>query len=548
MWCYIYFVFVVNSPEFNTGPHILPLSELIPQRQNCRTIKATDQFGLTIVQPGTGYSKPSSPVAVPDSVRRPPAVQHLLEMSQTHVAPAPSAPAAPPRLPPAFHGEQTSVYVSTVLVNHKVAKLKAELLSIAYVFPTTHLRWKALRPERALPRPIRDETDGEAKADAEGGSSDGAAPAPAPVATSDGAAPAPAPVATSDGAAPAPAPADTSDGAAPAPAPADTPSDTGNSSKEPVVATSRDTEAETTGDETGHASGSEAEAEAEAESDDDEEEEEEVPSGLYPGNFDEFLNCVQAAEGPSALMRCVLMLEDVLPEVALVGFNPRLLPGLGAGADTGVSTAAVGVRIFALDRSLKYEDCMLDLRVVGKFAPRTQFVPKCVFTAGCMKPWCHQGRCGVPPRQDQQAVADAFSRYEPIPEVAIHPSRVSMALVYPRSQMVGSHVTEARQQTNDRRQSRGERDAGPRVLVPGSNYFSNLEKMKILASQQEQTKRRGYLNSDSEDEMEESDEESEADEESDDEGGRRLTRFDVDHDDINPAPPRAELIMRSAWV
>jgi hypothetical protein len=166
-----------------------------------------------------------------------------------------------------------------------------------------------------------------------------------------------------------------------------------------------------------------------------------------------------------------------------------------------------------------------------------------------MKPWCHQGRCGVPPRQGQAAV-DSFSRYEPVPEVAVHPSLLSSALVYPPSQMVGGHATEARQQSSDRRQSRGERETGPRVLVPGSNYFLNLEKSRMQQQQataQEQSRRRGFGNSDSEEEMEDSDEESDAGS-SDDEGGRRLTRFDVDHDDINPLPPRHEHILRTAWV
>ena len=345
-----------------------------------------------------------------------------------------------------------NLHVSFVLVPHKLAKLKAELLSIFYIIPENQLRWDNISPDHRLPYPVPD-------------------------------------LSTED--------------------------NVNNNNNGP----------------------------------------------RFLVNSDDFLLCVQMASDAESVMKCILVLEDLFPERALFGYNPRLLPTVSSKTQSKtspsekVSIAAVGVRLFALDRMIKYEDIMVDLRTCGKFRPRTHFAPKCMFCAHCVKSWGHTGRCGVPAGRGNNP--ELFSRYDPIPDIGVDPGRITVPLSYPATQQgpTGPHANHAHSSVEARynmnlerhRHSMGTSGGGnSRHIVPGSNYFTKLDRMSAAVSS---NKRKSFINSDSEEEDEDgedTDEESEDD--TDDEEDKVITRYDIDHDDITPVLPRHDLIVRSGWI
>lgn len=308
--------------------------------------------------------------------------------------------------------------------------------------------------------------------------------------------------------------------------------------------------------------------------------------GRSLSNTDDFLAVVQEAATAADLMKCVLYLESILPERAVSCCRAGKLPDLNPQCDKagGISTAAVAVRLYALDRNIRYENIQLDLRENSsrKYRTRVHFVPKCMLSANCVKPWCHIGRCGVPIPSAKSSgthsvwsgtneAGEVFSRYEPIPNIGVDPAKILVPLMYPPSQqgstistviggangvaIAGNNMMQQQRLNNMYGAGYGSTGLNRGDVVPGSNYFANLALRNKLLQEQHRKKKRGFIaDSEEEDEDEgESSDESLDELDSDDSDAedalpQKITRFDVDHDDLVPFTPRYEDVSNAAWV
>lgn len=128
--------------------------------------------------------------------------------------------------------------------------------------------------------------------------------------------------------------------------------------------------------------------------------------GNSESNMATFMDSVQNASGPQELLDCVIFFEKSIVPAALFQHVKCHLP------TTATSAANVAMRLFALDRSIRYEDINnLNLPCLGKYKPRVQFVPRCVLSSTCSKPLGHGGRCNVGFEND-------FSRFLEVSENA----------------------------------------------------------------------------------------------------------------------------------
>ena len=104
--------------------------------------------------------------------------------------------------------------------------------------------------------------------------------------------------------------------------------------------------------------------------------------------FDRFVAQIQDATTPQDLIELVLQLETLLPAYLLQHYRRAALPSEACC----VSLAAV--RIFGLDRALRYEDVNIQPQTWRfKQTPRTKFSPRCLVQDNCTKAFCHTGRC-----------------------------------------------------------------------------------------------------------------------------------------------------------
>ena len=88
-----------------------------------------------------------------------------------------------------------------------------------------------------------------------------------------------------------------------------------------------------------------------------------------------------------------------MPPYALPASYPRK-----SLASKAATSAVVALRIFTLDRCLRYEDFPLFPKAVipGKI-PRTKYSPRCSISPTCNKAFCHTSRCSTP--------MEGFSRF-----------------------------------------------------------------------------------------------------------------------------------------
>ena len=103
---------------------------------------------------------------------------------------------------------------------------------------------------------------------------------------------------------------------------------------------------------------------------------------------------VRSAGSAKELFEVVNFILSAIPAAYLVDFDINKLPR------SSTSLAAVAVRIYAIDRALKYEDWKgieQSITVSDKpFRPRVSFCPRCVGTVTCVRFLCHEGRCSNP--------------------------------------------------------------------------------------------------------------------------------------------------------
>jgi hypothetical protein len=125
---------------------------------------------------------------------------------------------------------------------------------------------------------------------------------------------------------------------------------------------------------------------------------------------DRLLPRVQEAQDASDMMDILLFVESIIPATALLGFDQRKLP---CKAQT---LAEVAVRLYTLDRSLRYDDFKgMPACLVGEekpFRPRTNFAPRCLRSPLCVRHLGHEGtcqisrdpKCRIPPLDDSKVL------------------------------------------------------------------------------------------------------------------------------------------------
>ncbi len=107
--------------------------------------------------------------------------------------------------------------------------------------------------------------------------------------------------------------------------------------------------------------------------------------------IEKFVNGVLGAVTAQQLMDQAVMLEGAIPPAFTFIYNR----GLG-GPTTTNCLGAVALRIFTIDRSLRYDDMrgVEALSSACSYKLRTQFAPRCFLSASCNRSMCHGGKCG----------------------------------------------------------------------------------------------------------------------------------------------------------
>ena len=103
-----------------------------------------------------------------------------------------------------------------------------------------------------------------------------------------------------------------------------------------------------------------------------------------------YVEAVQVAVTPEEVMKLIMLLEDLVPSYVLYNYPRLSLPLYGD------SISSIAVRLYALDRYVRYEDLPLikfNEVLNGSYYPRTKYSPRCILSVNCMKSLCHGGRC-----------------------------------------------------------------------------------------------------------------------------------------------------------
>jgi hypothetical protein len=127
-----------------------------------------------------------------------------------------------------------------------------------------------------------------------------------------------------------------------------------------------------------------------------------------------YVSSVVAANTAEELYDCVVALENMIPSAfVLVCENKKQLPNRGSsGARRAVTTSTVALRLYALDRSLCYDELKgAELAAAGcAHKLRYIYTPKCMQTPNCTRELCHSGKCS-------QITEQASRMIEPVDRV-----------------------------------------------------------------------------------------------------------------------------------
>jgi hypothetical protein len=118
----------------------------------------------------------------------------------------------------------------------------------------------------------------------------------------------------------------------------------------------------------------------------EDEEQEEVEDYVYTTS--DFVQSVQEATSYEDMLFLIDKLEHSLGPETLPFYKGEVICPLSECA------ADVAMRLYTLDRALRYEDLQLNLTMhtVG-YRPRTQYTPRCVIAPECSRPLAHSGKC-----------------------------------------------------------------------------------------------------------------------------------------------------------
>eukprot|EP01041_Mallomonas_annulata_P002458 gene2458-4777_t len=108
-------------------------------------------------------------------------------------------------------------------------------------------------------------------------------------------------------------------------------------------------------------------------------------------SFEYFQKRLLEVQTSQELLELTLLLEEALPAYILPSYSKKSLPC------TALCSSTVAMRIFALDRAIRYEDLKIEnLNDAGRGrVPRTKYSPRCLLSSICTKAFCHTGRCST---------------------------------------------------------------------------------------------------------------------------------------------------------
>jgi hypothetical protein len=106
-------------------------------------------------------------------------------------------------------------------------------------------------------------------------------------------------------------------------------------------------------------------------------------------SIDLFVNAVLNATTAPQLMEATLVFEAAIPSSMLFTYPRHTMTA------TGHTLAAVAVRIYSIDRALRYDDIKgVEVQsAICTYKLRTQFAPRCLLAASCTRFMCHGGKC-----------------------------------------------------------------------------------------------------------------------------------------------------------
>ena len=126
-------------------------------------------------------------------------------------------------------------------------------------------------------------------------------------------------------------------------------------------------------------------------------------------NNERIMSLIQSARTPQELLDVLVEVEEAIPKIYKYTLNDEALPST---ADT---CAALAVRIYVLDRRIRYEE-IKEVEKQGmdrQYRPRYQFSPRCLMSSSCNKFLSHAGKC----LQDSPLLTGTGSRIPDINDV-----------------------------------------------------------------------------------------------------------------------------------
>jgi hypothetical protein len=107
--------------------------------------------------------------------------------------------------------------------------------------------------------------------------------------------------------------------------------------------------------------------------------------------LDKLIRQVQDAQTPEELLTVIQAQDQLIPFGLLLGYNLSTLPYSAS------TIADVAIRVYALDRALRYEEMKgMDACLIGAertIRPRIHFCPRCALHPNCVRFFHHDGSC-----------------------------------------------------------------------------------------------------------------------------------------------------------
>lgn len=152
---------------------------------------------------------------------------------------------------------------------------------------------------------------------------------------------------------------------------------------------------------------------------------------------DRFVSRIQNAMTATELFECVIAFEQALPLPWMLDYESLKQGQQNRGNE--VLTSFVALRLFTLDRAIRYEDIAGIESIATKivYRPRTQFVPRCMISVNCRLCLNHPTKCTSSPDQSSRfpEISDAIqsvmmSQQPYVPPVTTRPGLPAAGQLY----------------------------------------------------------------------------------------------------------------------